>query len=56
MSGDVAFEDDVRGRPGGRRAPPPRARFNAELIDSERWLGAVLPVGDGIGIAARTGP
>lgn len=28
-------------------------RLNAELLTSDRWLGAVLPVGDGVGLAAR---
>jgi predicted O-methyltransferase YrrM len=27
--------------------------LNAELLSSDRWLGSVLPVGDGIGLAAR---
>jgi predicted O-methyltransferase YrrM len=27
--------------------------FNAELLGSEQWLGCVLSVGDGVGIAAR---
>jgi predicted O-methyltransferase YrrM len=26
---------------------------NAELVSSERWLGSVLPVGDGLGFAVR---
>jgi len=29
--------------------------LNAELLESERWLGSVLPVGDGLGFAAWTG-
>jgi predicted O-methyltransferase YrrM len=28
-------------------------RLNSELLSSERWLACVLPVGDGIGVAAR---
>jgi predicted O-methyltransferase YrrM len=28
-------------------------RLNAELLESERWVACVLPVGDGIGVAAR---
>lgn len=27
--------------------------FNSELLDSDRWLGSVLPIGDGVGFAAR---
>jgi predicted O-methyltransferase YrrM len=29
--------------------------LNAELLRSDRWLACVLPVGDGIGLAARRG-
>jgi predicted O-methyltransferase YrrM len=52
MSGDVALTDDSQAywRPESLAAA--RA-FNRELIDSERWLGAVLPIGDGVGFAAR---
>jgi predicted O-methyltransferase YrrM len=28
-------------------------RLNAELLGSEKWLACVLPVGDGVGVAAR---
>ena len=28
--------------------------LSAELLSSERWLGSLLPVGDGVGLAART--
>lgn len=28
-------------------------RLNAELLRSERWLACVLPIGDGVGLAAR---
>jgi predicted O-methyltransferase YrrM len=28
-------------------------RLNAELLSSDRWLGSVLPIGDGVGFAAR---
>jgi predicted O-methyltransferase YrrM len=30
-------------------------RLNAELLESERWVGSVLPIGDGIGFAAWNG-
>jgi caffeoyl-CoA O-methyltransferase len=58
MSGSVAFPDDaeVPDEFGGwwgleqRRAA--RA-LNSELIDSERWLGSVLPIGDGVAFAVR---
>lgn len=30
-------------------------QLNAELLDSERWLGSVLPIGDGVGFASWNG-
>ena len=52
MSGEVALPDGeaTRWRPGSLEAA--RA-LNRELLRSDRWLGAVLPVGDGIGLATR---
>jgi predicted O-methyltransferase YrrM len=58
MSGSVAFGDDVEvpdefgswwtsEQRRGVRA------LSAELLSSERWLGCVLPVGDGIAFASR---
>ena len=51
---------------GGEVALPPGAealwnpdslaaarRLNAELMNSERWLASVLPIGDGVGLGAR---
>jgi predicted O-methyltransferase YrrM len=29
--------------------------LNAELLDSERWVGSVLPIGDGVGFASWNG-
>ena len=52
MSGDVALEDDSEATWRAESLAAARA-FNAELVDSERWLGAVLPIGDGVGFAAR---
>jgi predicted O-methyltransferase YrrM len=58
MSGSVAFGDDVEvpddfgGRWGAEQRRTARA-LNAELLTSERWLGAVLSIGDGVGFAAR---
>jgi predicted O-methyltransferase YrrM len=52
MSGDVALEDDSKASWRTESLAAARA-FNAELIDSDRWLGAVLPIGDGVGLAAR---
>jgi predicted O-methyltransferase YrrM len=52
MSGDVALEDDSQATWRPESLAAARA-FNQELIDSERWLGAVLPIGDGVGFASR---
>jgi predicted O-methyltransferase YrrM len=52
MSGDVALEDDSQATWRTESLTAARA-FNSELIDSDRWLGAVLPIGDGVGLAAR---
>jgi predicted O-methyltransferase YrrM len=52
MSGDVALEDDAEANWRPEALAAARA-FNQELIGSDRWLGAVLPIGDGVGFAAR---
>jgi predicted O-methyltransferase YrrM len=52
MSGDVALQDDSQATWRAESLASARA-FNAELIESDRWLGAVLPIGDGVGLAAR---
>ena len=58
MSGSVAFGDDVEvpddfgGWWGIEQRRTARA-LNSELLNSERWLGAVLPIGDGVAFAAR---
>jgi caffeoyl-CoA O-methyltransferase len=52
MSGDVALEDDSQATWRAESLAAART-FNAELIDSDRWLAAVLPIGDGVGLAAR---
>jgi predicted O-methyltransferase YrrM len=52
MSGDVALEDDSEAHWGEEQLRMARA-FNAELVSSKRWLGAVLQIGDGVGFAAR---
>ena len=52
MSGDVALEDDSEAFWSAENLATARA-FNAELVSSERWLGAVLPIGDGVAFAAR---
>ncbi len=52
MSGDVALEDDSEAFWSPENLATARA-FNSELVSSERWLGAVLPIGDGVAFAAR---
>jgi predicted O-methyltransferase YrrM len=51
MGGEVA-----RREPGSWRSEQSLAaarELNAELLTSDRWLGSVLPVGDGLGFATR---
>ena len=52
MSGEVALSEgaETTWRPEALAAA---RRLNADLVDSERWLTCVLPVGDGIALAAR---
>jgi predicted O-methyltransferase YrrM len=52
MGGAAATGD----RSSGWRAESLEAarELNAELTRSERWLGSLLPVGDGVGFAVRT--
>jgi predicted O-methyltransferase YrrM len=52
MSGAVAMPDGAQTHWSAENLASARA-FNARLIDSERWLGAVLPIGDGVAFAAR---
>jgi predicted O-methyltransferase YrrM len=52
MSGDVALEDDSEATWRPQSLAAARA-FNDELLGSDRWFGAVLPIGDGVGFAAR---
>jgi hypothetical protein len=52
MSGDVALRDDSQATWRPQSLAAARA-FNAELLRSEGWLGSVLPIGDGVGFAAR---
>jgi len=52
MSGEVALAPDA---PTSWRAESLAAAraLNADILDSERWLATVLPVGDGVTFAAR---
>jgi predicted O-methyltransferase YrrM len=52
MSGEVALAEGAETYWSAENLASARA-LNAELSSGERWLGAVLPVGDGIGIATR---
>jgi predicted O-methyltransferase YrrM len=52
MSGDVALTDDSQATWRPQSLAAARA-FNRELVSSDRWLGSVLPIGDGVGFAGR---
>jgi predicted O-methyltransferase YrrM len=52
MSGEVALPPDAPASWNPDSLAAARA-LNAELMDDERWVACVLPVGDGIGLAAR---
>lgn len=52
MSGEVGLPAAESGRWGEESLEAAR-RFNSELLVSQRWLGSVLPIGDGVGFAAR---
>ncbi|MEA2364403.1 MAG: hypothetical protein QOD71_3548 [Thermoleophilaceae bacterium] len=52
MSGEVALPEGAETRWRAQSLAAARA-LNAELVDSDRWLACVLPVGDGIAFAAR---
>jgi predicted O-methyltransferase YrrM len=52
MSGEVALPEGAETRWNPDSLASAR-RLNADLISSDDWLGCVLPVGDGIGVAAR---
>jgi predicted O-methyltransferase YrrM len=52
MSGEVGLPEDAETFWAQDSLTAARA-FNADLLSSERWVGAVLPVGDGIGVASR---
>ena len=52
MSGEVALAADAETWWNPDSLASAR-RLNADLLSSDRWLACVLPVGDGIGVAAR---
>ena len=54
MSGEVALPEGADTRWNSDSLASAR-RLNLDLLDSDDWLACVLPVGDGIGVAARRG-
>jgi predicted O-methyltransferase YrrM len=51
MYGEVALPEDADTFWRAEALEAAR-QLNAELLSSDRWLGSVLPVGDGVGLAA----
>jgi len=51
MSGEVALPEGAVTRWKSDSLASARL-LNSELLNSDRWLARVLPVGDGIGVAA----
>ena len=54
MSGEVALPENAETFWADDSLVAAR-KLNAERLASDKWLGAVLPVGDGVGLAARRG-
>lgn len=52
MSGEVALPENAETFWSDDSLVAAR-KLNAELLTDKRWLGVVLPVGDGVGLAAR---
>ena len=52
MDGEVALPEDAA-TSWNQNSLAAARRLNADLLHSERWLGCVLPVGDGVGFGAR---
>ena len=52
VGGEVALPDGAEGGRSVESVASARA-LNPELLGSQRWLGSVLPIGDGVGFAAR---
>lgn len=55
MDGNVALPEDAETTGWSRDSLAAARRLNVELLRSEDWLGCVLAVGDGVGLAARRG-
>jgi len=54
MSGEVALPEEAETRWNPDSLASAR-RLSSDLLDSEEWVACVLPVVDGIGVAARRG-
>jgi predicted O-methyltransferase YrrM len=52
VGGEVALPEGTEGQASAKSIASARA-LNPELVGSENWLGSVLPIGDGVGFAAR---
>jgi predicted O-methyltransferase YrrM len=52
VGGEVALPEGSEGRRSADSVASAQA-LNPELLGSKRWLGSVLPIGDGVGFAAR---
>jgi predicted O-methyltransferase YrrM len=52
MSGEVALPEDAETRWNPDSLASAR-RLNSDLLGSDDWLACILPVGDGVGVAAR---
>ena len=52
VGGEVAVPEGAQARAPAESIASART-LNPELLDSENWLGSVLPIGDGVGFAAR---
>lgn len=52
VGGEVALADAAEGLRSAESIATARG-LNPELLSSGRWLGSVLPIGDGVGLAAR---
>jgi predicted O-methyltransferase YrrM len=52
MGGEVALPEgaDTRWKPDSLSSA---RRLSSDLLNSEDWVACVLPVGDGIGVAAK---
>jgi predicted O-methyltransferase YrrM len=52
VGGEVALPEGSEGRRSADSVASAQA-LNPQLLGSQRWLGSVLPIGDGVGFAAR---